>query len=127
MTAINTLQHLLARQTPLEFSVLVGSRVTGNTHAASDWDIAIHWNPSQPWLERVAQTETLRRAIARELQLPESQIDLIDLADSPLAMRALVTEERRVLTGEDSNAWARFLRRTWRELEDFYWARDHAA
>jgi len=127
MTALDTLQHLLARQPLLEFSVLVGSRVTGNTHAASDWDIALNWNPTQPWLERVAQTETLRRAIAHELHLPESQIDLIDLADSPLAMRALVAEEGHSLTGEDSNAWARFLRQTWRELEDFYWARDHAA
>jgi hypothetical protein len=42
-------------------------------------------------------------------------------------MRAAVAEEGKPLAGEDRSAWARFLRRTWRELEDFYWEKDHAA
>ena len=120
---IDTIKH----QALVEFSALVGSRHSGQTHAESDWDIAVYWNPGLPWLDRVAHTETLRRAIAHALNEPENRIDLIDLADSGLAMRALVAEESTLLTGEDSPAWARFLRRTWRELEDYYWEQDHAA
>jgi hypothetical protein len=44
-----------------------------------------------------------------------------------LAMRASVAEEGLPLSGAESLAWARFLRRSWRELEDFYWDKQHAA
>lgn len=111
----------------LDFAVLVGSRAAGRPRADSDWDVALAWAPGLPWLERVGRTETLRRALAAALDVPEARIDLIDLADANLAMRAAVAEEGVPLHGEDSAAWARFLRRTWRELEAFYRDTAHEA
>lgn len=118
MEPLESIKRILEKQPQVDFAVLVGSRVTGNIHAHSDWDIAIHWRSMMSWLERVGETETLRRAIAAAIHEPESRVDLIDLADSNLAMRALVAEEGRPLKGENTDDWARYLRRTWRELEE---------
>ncbi len=124
---LSALATLLGDQPHIEFAVLVGSRATGSAHAGSDWDIALQWSAQLDWLTVLAETETLRRKLARELQTSESAIDLIELRRANLAMRASVAEEGLPLTGADSLAWARFLRRTWRDLEDFYWDKQHAA
>ena len=125
--ALERMRPLFMQQDGLDFAVLVGSRALGEARLDSDWDIALGWTPGMDWLERVARTETLRRALADALGEPEWRIDLIDLANSNLAMRAAVVEEGVPIWGEDNAAWARFLRRTWRELEDHYWERGHAA
>lgn len=124
---MQTVRAILAQAPGLDFAVLVGSRASGQAREDSDWDIALGWSPDLPWLERVSRTETLRRRLAQELNLPEARIDLIDLANSNLAMRAQAAEEGIPLYGDDTPAWARFLRRTWRELEDYDWERAHAA
>ncbi|MCM2340145.1 nucleotidyltransferase domain-containing protein [Rhodoferax sp.] len=103
----NTLAQTLLAQPHLEFAVLVGSRATGSARDDSDWDIALQWSPQLDWLSALELTETLRRA--------------------NLAMRASVAEEGLPLMGQDSLAWAHFLQRTWRDLEDFYWEQRHAA
>ena len=121
------LQRVLSAWSEVAFAVLVGSRAAGTEHSDSDWDIALYWHHDLPWLERVAKTETLRRECAKALGEAEARIDLIDLANANLAMRAAVAEEGLPLIGEESVAWARFLRHTWRELEDFYWEKEHAA
>jgi hypothetical protein len=121
------LQQVLRGVPELEFAVLVGSRAVGKAHAASDWDIALQWSPQIDWLQVLAQTEIVRRALARAIGVQESAIDLIELRRANLAMRAVAAEEGLLLTGDDSLAWAHFLRRTWRELEDFYWEKTHAA
>ena len=120
------LQQIFSAWSDLEFAVLVGSRAAGTERSDSDWDIALYWREDIPWLERVEKTETLRRELAKGLGENESRVDLIDLANANLAMRAAVTEEGLPLIGEESVAWARFLRRTWRELVDFYWEKEHA-
>jgi predicted nucleotidyltransferase len=125
--AFQTLAQSLKAQPHLEFAVLVGSRATGKTHDASDWDIAVQWSPQLEWFDVLAYTETLRRRLAVALQTPESTVDLIELRRANLAMRASVAEEGLPLVGVDSLAWAHFLKRTWRELEDFYWEKQHAA
>ena len=122
-----TLVETLQAEPHLEFAVLVGSRATGKAHEGSDWDIALQWAPEIDWLTVLDHTETLRRKLALALQIDESSVDLIELRRANLAMRASVAEEGLPLTGVDSLAWAHFLRRTWRELEDFYWAKHHAA
>ena len=119
-------QALLA-QPQLEFSVLVGSQATGKAHAASDWDIALQWSPALDWLTVLGHTETLRSQLAEALQISPESIDLIELRRANLAMRASAAEEGLPLTGQDTLAWAHFLQRTWRELEDFYWEKQHAA
>lgn len=108
------------------FAVLVGSRANGSATDKSDWDIAIQWQYGDA-LERIARHELMRHRLARILEVSDDQIDLIDLSDARLAMRALVAEEGCLLVANDELAWTKFLTRTWRELEDFYWKRTHAA
>ena len=123
----DALSQILQAQPQLEFAVLVGSRATGTTHADSDWDIALQWKPQIDWLTVLSNTETLRRELADALHLAPEVIDLIELRRANLAMRASVAEEGLPLVGQDTLAWAHFLQRTWRELEDFYWEKQHAA
>jgi len=65
------------------------------------------------------QTETLRRALAAALGVAQAQMDLIDLRRANLAMRASVAQHGRPLWIGNPRGWYAFLRRTWRELEDF--------
>lgn len=119
--------QVLQAEPALEFAVLIGSRATGKARVDSDWDIALQWSPQLDWISMLGQTETLRRNLANVLQIPPEAIDLIDLRRANLAMRASVTEEGVSLTGQNSLAWAHFMQRTWRDLEDFYWSKRHAA
>ena len=121
------LASILQDEPQLEFAVLVGSRATGTAQPQSDWDIALQWAYGTDWLATLGRTETLRHKLAAALGLSAAQIDLIDLRRANLAMRASVAEEGLPLSGEDSLAWAHFLQRTWRDLEDFYWDKQHAA
>lgn len=124
---VNALVQVLQAEPALEFAVLIGSRAMGKARVDSDWDIALQWSPQLDWISMLGQTETLRRSLANVLQIPPEAIDLIELRRANLAMRASVTEEGLSLTGQNSLAWAHFLQRTWRDLEDFYWSKSHAA
>jgi predicted nucleotidyltransferase len=125
--AIQKLSEVLRHHAHLTFSVLIGSRATRKAHDGSDWDIALQWRHETEWLTLLAETETLRRTLAQAIGASESAMDLIDLRRANLAMRAAMAEEGLSLSGDDSPAWAQFLRRTWRDLEDFYWYQQHAA
>lgn len=125
--ALHRLAALLQSQPEVEFAVLVGSRAAATHRADSDWDIAVQWSPALDWLQMLAATETLRNELARAIEIEAGKVDLIELRRANLAMRASVAEEGVVLSGEDSPAWALFLRRTWRDLEDFYREQQHAA
>lgn len=124
---MRTLRDWLAGNADIELAVLVGSRAAGNSHEHSDWDIALRWRYGMEAFERLGKTEAVRRAIADLLQTGEDNIDLIDLRDAKLAMRAEVAENGVVLKGENDLAWNHFLLRVWRDLEDFYWDQTHAA
>lgn len=119
--------QLLQAQHDVEFAVLVGSRITGQARSDSDWDIALQWNRRLAWLDVLGKSEMLRSAIAQVLMITPDKVDLVDLRSANLAMRASAAEDGIPLMGDNSVAWALFLRRTWRELEDFYWERTHAA
>ncbi|MEE9425430.1 MAG: nucleotidyltransferase domain-containing protein [Methylococcales bacterium] len=121
------LRKQLHDESAIEFAVLIGSRANGTAQPDSDWDIALQWNMQLDWLELLGKTETLRRNIAEAMGIESNKIDLIELRRSNLAMRASVAENGISLTGEETLAWAYFLTRTWRELEDFYWDQSHAA
>jgi predicted nucleotidyltransferase len=126
-TQASPLVQALLAQEHLEFAVLVGSRATGKARPDSDWDIALQWAPQLEWLTVLDLTETLRRTLAVVLKVSPSAIDLIELRRANLAMRASVAEEGLPLAGQDTLAWPHFLQRTWRDMEDFYWSKCHAA
>jgi hypothetical protein len=69
----------------------------------------------------------LRQDLRHALQVQEDQIDLIDIADARLAMRALVAQEGLELYIGNELAWVRFLLNTWAQLEDNWWRQQHAA
>jgi len=121
------LLSILQAQPDLEFAVLVGSHATGSARADSDWDIALQWSARLDWLTQLSNTETLRLKLANALKVAPTAIDLIELRRANLAMRASVAEEGLPLAGQESLAWIHFLQRTWRELEDYYWEKQHAA
>ncbi len=127
LTAMDRLARVIADTTGVAFAILIGSR-TGNTaQAGSDWDIAVCWRPTGTPLTHIGQHEMLRHRLAQCLDIPDEKIDLIDLASARLAMKAVVVEEGTVLHIQDDLAWAYFQTATWRELEDYYWHRAHAA
>ncbi len=117
----NKLKQLINMQSDLELAVLVGSQTTDKATSESDWDIAIRWIKQIDALQSLGKTETLRRMLAKELNVAEEKIDLIDLTTTNLTMKAVVVEEGVVLKGENTLAWNYFMQRTWRELETFYW------
>jgi predicted nucleotidyltransferase len=118
---------VLASEPSVVFAVLIGSRATGRALETSDWDIAVQWGFSLSYMQRVERSELLRQELARTLGVPDRNIDLVDLTNASLAMRAAVAEEGVPLCGEESLDWVRFLTRTWREIEDHYWQKHHAA
>lgn len=126
-TIPTTVQRVLGACASLSFAVLVGSRANGTAHEGSDWDIAIQWQVDQKGPDKLLATERLRQDLRQALQVRDDQIDLIDLADARLAMRALVAEEGQPLWIADDLAWVRFLQNTWAQLEDNQWRMQHAA
>ncbi|BCG63740.1 MAG: toxin [Methyloprofundus sp.] len=123
---LNKLKQVFAEQIDLELAILIGSQAQGNATVQSDWDIAIRWVRQIDPMQRIIKTENLRRILGKQLALPEVKIDLVELSTAKLAMCANVAEDGMVLKGEDSLAWAHFLQRTWRELENFYWDKIYA-
>lgn len=126
--AIERLRGFLAARSTVELAILVGSRADGTATPGSDWDIAIQFaRDGADFMEQCGRLESLRHELAGLLGGTEDDVDLIELPRARLAMRALVAEEGLPLKGEDSLAWGRFLTRTWRDLEDYYWEKAHAA
>lgn len=122
-----TLTDYLVTKPELELAILIGSRINSTAHPDSDWDIAIQWVRGADFLTHLAKTETLRRELAQILKTSEDSIDLIDLPTTRLAIRAVVAEEGLPLKGINTLAWSRLLKRTWRELEEYYWEQTYAA
>jgi len=127
--SLDALRQCLLQISQLELAILIGSQANGKKHANSDWDIAIRWHrqPEISIISALAQTETLRRTLAQLLNVTEDKVDLIDLTNARLTMRAVVAEEGLVLKGENTLAWHYFLQRTWRDLEEYYWSQCYAA
>ena len=131
LTAMERLAQALAETPAVAFAVLIGSRANHTARESSDWDIAVLWKPADPSdaaaFTRLGQHESLRRRLAQCLNVAAEKIDLIDLAFAGLTMKAQVAEEGTILNLNDELAWAYFQTTTWREIEDHYWDRAHAA
>lgn len=127
MSQRDYLKKALQSVSGLELAVLIGSQANGTATAQSDWDIAVLWERSVSGLARLQHMESLKKILSDTLCIHREHIDLIDMACSRLAMRAVIVEEGIVLKGEESLAWSHYLIRTWGELEDFYWRLSHAS
>lgn len=121
------LEAILSDTPGLCFAVLVGSRATGAASSTSDWDIALQWSHAGLGMDALARTERLRERLAHSLECSLESVDLIDLSSAGLAMRAAVAEEGIPLYGDAELPWFHFLSRTWRELEQWQWEREHHA
>lgn len=106
-------------------AVLVGSRALGTATEHSDWDIAIWWLDEEDAWKNLGKTETLRRSLAKTLQTTEDKIDLIDIQQAGLAMREKIANEGKLIYANKPLAWMKFLTRTWWEVEQFYWEKQH--
>lgn len=123
---IIAIQQCIANTPDVLFAVLVGSRANNSQTEHSDWDIAVLWRHG-PALERIGKHETLRHDLACHLAIPDDKVDLIDLSSTRLAMQAVVVEEGQLIWANDALAWAKYQIRVWRELEDYYRKKAHAA
>jgi predicted nucleotidyltransferase len=126
-SSMDDLRSFLADREGIELALLVGSRALGQAKEGSDWDFAIQWHRDILWIEILEQNENLRRDLASFLQVTPDKVDLIDLPSARLAMRAVAAEEGVLLKGDNTLPWSHFLLRTWGELEEFYWRKQHAA
>jgi len=106
-------------------AVLVGSRALGTATENSDWDIAIWWLDEDDAWKNLGKTETLRRSLANALQTSEDKIDLIDIQQAGLAMREKIANEGQLIYTHKPLVWMKFLTRTWWEVEQFYWEKQH--
>ena len=110
-----------------DIAVLVGSRALGTATDDSDWDIAIWWSEDHDTWQQLGHTETLRRALALALNTREENIDLIQAPTAGLAMREKIANEGQLIYTHNPLKWIHFLTRTWREIEQFHWEREHYA
>lgn len=124
---VDDLQSFFADRDELELAVLIGSRAFGRAREESDWDFAVQWRKGMPFGEVLERTELLRAQLANHLGTASDNIDLVDIPSARLAMRAVIAEEGVLLKGDNTLPWSHFLLRTWRDLEDFYWEKPHAA
>lgn len=121
------LRHFFDGHEAIELAVLIGSRARGCERVGSDWDFAVQWSRGLSFMDILGRTERLRAELAGLLATTAEHIDIVDIPTARLAMRSAIAEEGLLLKGDGSLAWSRFLLRTWRELEDFHWERQHAA
>lgn len=122
--SLEKLRAVLGEQDDIDLAVLIGSQSTGEATAASDWDIAVRLRPSGTFFQDLGRMETVRRLCAAALGVPDTRIDLIDLRMARLAIRAVAAEEGIPVKGDETLNWSHFLRRTWRELEEYYFMKE---
>lgn len=109
------------------FATLIGSRCNHTARADSDWDIAVWIARNINGLHRLDLLEEARHKIASALSISPDKVDIIDLAESGLAMRATVANGGLLVKQDPGSLYNRFLVRTWRELEEFDRENRHAA
>ena len=121
------LERVIGAMPDVAFALLVGSRAAGKASVDSDWDVALWISRDLSALDRLRCFEEARWEITGVLGITPSLVDVIDLAESGLAMRAIAVNEGVLLKQDASSLYNRFLNRTWRKLEEFQWEARHAA
>ncbi len=94
----------------IQLAILHGSRATGNTHANSDWDVAVLGNRKLDIKDKLA----LMDRFGEQLGIPAEKIDIADLnSDSPL-LRYRVAMEGKILEGNMLD-FRKFQIRAWKD------------
>jgi len=111
----------------LELAILIGSRTNNNATTDSDWDFAIQWQRDISQFKQLQITEELRNKLSKALNTPSDKIDLINIPTAGLAISEIIANEGNIIKGENTLALSRFLLKTWRTVEEFYWESLYAA
>ncbi len=109
------------------FAVLIGSQANEMARPDSDWDVAVWITRDLTGMGRLSLLEEVRCQIACALDVSPEKIDVVDLANAGLAMRAAAVNEGVLLKQDKGSIYNRFLNRTWREIEEFNWEMRRAA
>lgn len=102
---LGALRSALARGPALRFAILFGSQARGTARADSDVDIA--FMPTEPL------TMAQEHALAAELERAAgTTVDLVPVADAPMALRWRIARDGIVLCSSPPHAASRFLAET---------------
>ena len=93
----------------IELVIAFGSQVSGKTNLKSDADIAILRDKSLSLEERSDLTEFL----AKEYELNEDKIDLVEIKNAPPLLRFQIAEQGKLLWG-DKAKFIRFRVLSWK-------------
>jgi len=92
--------------------IAFGSRARGTAGASSDFDVAVLFDHELSLAER----SKLVQSLARKLGVSEEQVDLVDLRTASPLLQYRVTNEGRLLEGDQFDflrfrvlAWKRYL------------------
>jgi uncharacterized protein len=91
--------------------LLFGSQVTGQTHAASDVDVAVAYDQRLSLEERVAKAQALSAMLNKE-------VDLIDLRDARGVLLQQILAQRKTLINRDPELYGNIIARRMNEESD---------
>src|SRR3989344_7285141 len=99
--------------TNLRLVILFGSQAAGTAGGQSDTDIAVLGDGPISLEERAFISES----VARELQVSEDLIDLVDLRSASPLLQYQVAERGRLISGAREE-FTRFRVRAWKQYQD---------
>lgn len=108
---IDALRGALAQGPTLRFAILFGSQARGTARPDSDVDVA--FVPVEPLT--LAQEHALAAALERAVG---AAVDLVPIADAPMALRWRIARDGVVLCSSPPSAASRFLAETGIEHDD---------
>ena len=101
------LSELAAAHSEVAVLWLYGSRAKGNATEASDWDLAVAFDPVKlpdtldSLLERRLRPELLALDWQRALGLTEGQLSVVDINQAPIPLAFAIVDANRVLFCRD--------------------------
>lgn len=103
---------------PVQFAYLFGSHVHGHTHAESDVDVAVFFDPAMGRSDMVdAQCEIIS-PIAKSLRVSEDVVNITRLNDAHHMLRLTVAREGIVVFTKDHSAHIEYELRVLQEEDD---------
>ena len=100
----------------VDLVVLFGSRAKANSHASSDWDLAIRFRdePSNPM-----RLYGLDAELSQALHCSSDAVDVVDLDRSSYLLQRVVAEDGQLLFEREPGAFLNFRSRAIRQWADW--------